>query len=489
MSILGANLKLYSPFQKQSWFYKYSMFMQATSILYMGMFINKFIEKKEAPIFIFMMPLIFTFVFGLAVSMIQLNALSKSFSFCLPNNEKIPRRVIFLIGIIATVFYTFFASLFYTPDGLIFFILIIPTMTLASYFLGVCTLCNVTGDKKNQVIIMVLFLITSVFFLISVIFPNYLLISYNDMKFYFVLHLLYACILLIITAWKMLGDHELKRKCFEKPFNLASKMPDAGSIDQLYLNNSRINHKLSDFPDSDSRIAMLFYKKMNTGQCFTVKHSLLGKLNYLFSRHFALNRKEPILKIILSSLLFFLLGYLGNDSTQINSIFTVRPRQLMPIFIMCFTLSSFFAPSSHNLLLPEGRYIQYRISFITWLIKSLVLILIISIVIGISLFLKGIFLEIDLFSYHIIYSNIGLYTILWALIINPVIDLMFSYVDIPYRLALMIVLTSGLFILSSIAFFTGNVAVHTVLVIIMIMITNWLFCYLLIRHWLRIDHV
>jgi hypothetical protein len=489
MSILLANLKLYSPFQKQSWFYKYALFMQAVSILYMGMFVNKLITKKDAPIFIFMMPLIFTFVFGQTISMIQLNALSKPLSFCLPNNEKMPRRVIFIIGIIITVFYTFFASLFYKPDGLIFFILIIPTMTLASYFLGVCTSCNVTGDKKNQLIIMLLFLIASIFFFISVIFPNKFLISYNDAKLYFVLSLLFACILLIIDAWIMLGDQELKRKCFEKPFNLASKMPDAGSIDQLYLNNSRNNHKLSDFTDSNSRIALFFYKKMNTGQCFTVKHSLFGKLHYLFSRYFALNRNEPILKLILFSLLVILLGYLGNDSTQINSIFTVRPAQLAPIFIMCLFLSSIFAPSSHNQLLPEGRNLQYCISFLTWLVKYVILIFMTFIVIGASYFIRNIMPEVVLFDYHITYSNIGLNAILWALIINPVIDLMFSYVDIPQRLALMIMLTSGLFILSLIAFFTSNVAVHTVLLIIMILITNGLFVSLLIRHWLRIDHV
>lgn len=488
MSILGANLKLYSPFQKQSWLYKYSMFMQAVSILNMGMFINKFIEKKEAPINIFMLSFIFTFVFGQVVSIVQLNALSKPFSYCLPNNDKIPRRVIFLIGIIITVFYTFFASLFYKPDGLNLFLLTIPVMTLASYFLGVCTSCNVTGDKKYQAIIMLLFLLASFFFLISAIFHNKLLISYNDAKLYFVLPVFFACILLIITAWIILGDSELKRKCFEKPFNIAGKMPDAGSIDQLYIYKNRIIQKISELPDTDSRIAMLFYNKMNTGHCFTVKQSLLGKLNYLFSRHFALNRNEPILKLILVPLIFFIFGYLGSDNTQINPIFTVRPVQLMPIFIMCSILSSIFASSSHNLLLPEGRHIQYRISFLTWLLKCFILIITIIFVIGASWIFRGIMPKIDLFGNHI-YNNIGLYAILWALIIMPVIDLIFSYVAIPHRLALMIILTSGLFILSSIAFFTSNIVVHTVLIIIMTLITNGLFVSLLTRHWFRCDHV
>jgi hypothetical protein len=66
-------------------------------------------------------------------------------------------------------------------------------------------------------------LLASIFFLISAVFNNKLFISYNDAKPYFVISQLFACLLLIIEAWIMLGDRELKRKCFEKPFNLAAK--------------------------------------------------------------------------------------------------------------------------------------------------------------------------------------------------------------------------------------------------------------------------
>jgi hypothetical protein len=153
---------------------------------------------------------------------------------------------------------------------------------------------------------------------------------------------------------------------------------------------------------------------------------------------------------------------LGNDSTENYFNLTVRPTQLAPIFIMCSILSSIFAPSSYNFLLPEGRSIQYRVSFLLWLLKCFILIFMIIFVIGASWFFIGISPEIGLLGYHFHYNNIGLYAILWALIIMPVIDLMCSYVDIPLPTGINILQPLYDSYYHSIAFFTSNIALHTV---------------------------
>ena len=100
MSILGANFKLYNPFMRQPIGYIFFFFC---NIILLGALYAApiFTTAKEIqfPFILLILLGLFLFFFGQMITVIQIDILSKPFTFCLPNNNKIPRQIIFLIGI------------------------------------------------------------------------------------------------------------------------------------------------------------------------------------------------------------------------------------------------------------------------------------------------------------------------------------------------------------------------------------------------------
>jgi hypothetical protein len=72
----------------------------------------------------------FIFTFGQMVLKVQMDVLSKPFSYCLPNNEKIQRRAILIIGIITSFLSTIIVLLFFQPKELNILLIIINNFRL-----------------------------------------------------------------------------------------------------------------------------------------------------------------------------------------------------------------------------------------------------------------------------------------------------------------------------------------------------------------------
>jgi hypothetical protein len=488
MSILGANLKLYSPFQRQSMTYISGMIMMFFPLLNMHVFMDDLILKKQVQFYTFTMLLSFTFFFGHMVSKIQLDVLSKPFSFCLPTHNIMPRKVIFLIGLITTLVYTSLAFLLCYSIELNYSISIIPLLTLTSYFLGVCLSFYVSSNNRNSSLgwsICIIFLLL-IFILFT--FRNKFYISYNIVTMYCIPLLTLSCIFIMNTAWKILGDPELKRNYHENPLAVLEIAYDKGFTDQLKVNRGVISQKIIDSINSENKITLFFLKRMRVNNYFSLKHSLLGKLYYLFFRHFTFSGKEPYPRLILASLILFISGYFGSSNTHKYYDLVIDPVQLLAILPMCFILSSIFAPSSHNIMLPEGRARQYRISFKVWLLKYFINLLIIIIVIAASWFIQDYMPEFDFLGYHITYNTPSMYPVVWALIIIPSIDLIYFYYYFPDRLIITVILTFILITLFSISHAVKIVFIHNLFAIIMIVFPNGLFDSLLKQYWLKNDH-
>jgi hypothetical protein len=490
MSILCENLKLYIPFQKQPLMFQVYLVLELLLIIvFIGATLSQdsMVDLAQCNQFSYhWLFIIFMFILfiGQMIAMLQLDVLSKPFSYCLPNHHKIPQRIFLIAGIVTTLIFSFAIIILFQASTLKYTIFIlVPFFVVTAFSLTVCfTFKFLFGTFSNLV-----FKLLLIPFFIVIFFQKDLMISSNDFISYSSIPLKFAALLLLTAVWKTLGAPDLKRKCFERNSNLMID-PNADLFEQLQTIDTRLSQRISDTSDNDIPMVEFFIKAMIKSQFFSIYHSLMGKLYYTFSRYYVLNLGEAVLKIFFAAFIMFLSGYFGDNSMQKYYDIIISPVPPLCLFPMCLLLSSIFAPSSNNLLLPEGRSRRCRVALLLWLFKYLTVVMLGSMVIIVSLIIKDYMPEIELNGYHLIYSYPPIYTILWALVIMPVIDFMFGYVEVPGRLLTMILLASLLFIFSFLAFTINNIAVHIILTVIMIVFTNGLFISLLTRYWFRQDH-
>jgi hypothetical protein len=490
MSILGANLKLYIPFQRQPLMFQVYLVLELLLII---VFIGATLSQDSMAdlaqcnqfsyhwLFIFFMFILFI---GQMIAMLQLDVLSKPFSFCLPNHHKVPQGIFLLSGTITTLISSFAIIILFRASILKYSMLIIvPFFVVTAYSLASCfTFKFLFGSFSNLV-----FELLFIPFFIVIFFQKDLMISSNDFISYSSIPLIFAALLLLTATWKTLGAHDLKRKCFERNSNLLID-PNADFIDQMQTIHTRFSQRMSDTSDNAIPLVEFLLKAMKKSQFFSMYHSLMGRLYYTFSRYYILNLREAVLKIFFAAFILFLSGYFGGNITQQYYDIMISPVPPLGLLPMCLILSSIFAPSSNNLLLPEGRSRQFMVAFLLWLFKYLTVAILGSMDILVSWIIQNYMPVIDINGYQLIYSHHEIHTIFWALVFMPVIDLIFGYVEVPWRLPAMVFLTSGLFILSLISFLSNSTSIYFITLLVMALITNGFFLLLADNYWFRRDH-
>ncbi len=484
MSILAANLKLYSPFQKQSFLYKVYLFLEVFLVVGFTGAMTEMTHGEKLPLSILALPFVFLFLFGQIVAMVQIDVLSMPFSLCLPGHNNVPRRTIFIIGLMAAVSAAIISTVFPQESGHMLMMLFMAAMVLTLYFLAVCLSFYFSKTQNRLFINGALFTFIPV--LLVFFFQKDLLTTDSNAMLYCIIALLVSGTSLSIVAWDLLGYSSLKRKCFGRPSKLSITL-DRDLIDQLHAKSNYYFHETPERKNSNSKFALKFFKSFTGSRFFSFKHSLMGMLYCLFSRHFTLNGNEPVLKLILASSFIFFSGYFENENLLTYEKMMINPFSLLAAMPLCMMLSSFFMPQSHNMLLPASRSRQFWVSFLLWFIKSITVMILASIVIVVSWLLQVFMPEVELFGFTFIYSSPGLHTIFWTLIMLPIIDFMLGYVSMPFRLFSMIFITSILFILSFISFAANNIYIHAFLLTLMILMTNGLFFSLFSRYWFRKD--
>lgn len=110
MSSLGANFKLYLPFQKNRFINNVYLFQFA---LFLFTFLfpgtkSRMIEAIQLGSYPFnpMLPFFASmFLLGFMVAAIQIDILVKPVSYCMPDHDKASRRITFLVGITGSILY------------------------------------------------------------------------------------------------------------------------------------------------------------------------------------------------------------------------------------------------------------------------------------------------------------------------------------------------------------------------------------------------
>jgi hypothetical protein len=491
MSILGANLKLYIPFQKQPLMVQVCLVLELLFItvflvvtLSQNLMANLF-QCNQFSFYWLLITFMFIFIIGQMIAMIQLDVLSKPFSFCLPSHHKVPQRIFLISAIITIIVFSFATIIMFRSSTLKYSMLImVPFFVVTAYSLATCFTFNfLYGTFSNLV-----FKFLLIPFFIMIFFKMNLMISFNDLIIYSSIPLIIAAILLLTAVLNTLGDPNLNRKCFERNLNLIID-PNADLLDQLQTIKTRHSQRMSDTTENDNNAADTFLRTMNKHQFFSMYHSLMGRLYYTFSRYYVLNMREAVIKIFFAAFILFISGYLGSNNTKAYYDISISPFPIVALIPICMMVSGFFTSSNQKMLLPLGRTRQFLISVLLCIIKYTAVAFFVSMVIAISWTVQDYMPNLTFNSYKLVYNHPGTYTILWTLIIMPVMDLIFDRVEVPYHLITMILLTSTLFIFSFVAFVSNNITVNSVFIIFMSLITNGLFISLLTRHWLRRDHV
>ena len=149
------------------------------------------------------------FLLGMIAAITQMEIISKSFSFCLPDRQKSIRKVIFLTGGLITLGFSLIFFIFSEHTLLLFFlhIIVFPIISLPFYFF-IAFIFFITHDDSLKKYIRYSFptvtIILSMLFIINLKYD--LIVPLNQMIAFCFAPLFISSLLSISALWKILGD-------------------------------------------------------------------------------------------------------------------------------------------------------------------------------------------------------------------------------------------------------------------------------------------
>lgn len=498
MTILGTNLKIYMPFQKQSLGYKFIMILNLC--LYSILCLPAIIREKniqEFPFFIIIIFSLSVFMLGQMTAMMQINILTRPMSYCLPGYDKIVHKVIFGIGIAISLLYTLPMMLFPVPAELRYYIPVIgPAIILAIYLISVCITFYMQEEKPSRFILYGIFILGTMFW-VSLILQSDFNISFKELFFYCLIPLLFSGIFSAAAAWKMLHDPEIKRKVlnkgeslmvtfFNRPLNLTRF--------EEYVSSKHMSstEKYNDKEEDACSRKSFYLDKMKQQPYFSLKRSFPGAI-YCMLSPFSGNSRSKIniiilLQVLLPMSLLFLSGYQDMWSVRFQSRIPLNMLQLIVLIINCIFIGIILRQPYHNLLLPVNRSGNYIIYFLLWLIKPAIPAGLFSIVIAVSGLIGNSMPEITFMNHRLVYHSIGTEIIVWPLVIIPVVSIIFSstssFGNMMAGTLISSITVGALFGLSA-----ARAIDYSWVMIILVSLSNIFFLWKLTRYWFYKDHL
>lgn len=486
MSILSAKLKLYNICDYDDRRFVIAVFICMItgllgSALY-GLRIEEIIKNQQC----ILRPLInfFTGMFfsGVIAAIIQMEIISKPFSFCLPDRQKSIRKVIFLIGGLIIYGFSLISFIFSKHTLLIFFLHVIalPIIGLPFYFLTAFIVFNTQNNSLKKYIgycFPAVAFILSLSFIINL--KNDLTVPLNQMIVFCFAPLFISSLFGISALWNVLGDDQAGRIFFRKVFGLPDNQIIAGKkaheLSQQQINNQ--NEIIGDF----------FVKKIVNQSAFSLIRSVLGTFYLLLERVCGYSGKSLTAKIILPSLFIFLFGYLQNNKEVDH--FLILYSICCFLFIYSRKIISIYKLPPQELLLPIGRAKQFQIGLALWFVKPITMMLWFFFITVASHSLSNYMPNFTVAGYHFSYTPLVVHLIFWPAVIFPVIDIYISFPKPPCSLVTMVGLILTLVVLN-IFFFVGSDRMQEIIsMTLMILISNIFYLILLTRFWFRRDNV
>lgn len=502
MSSFRENLKLYLPFQNKSVTGIYLLQLFPFTFLFIDPNIStqmteaaQLAKYSYTPIF----PFIFSmFFFGRLVSSIQYEILLKPVSFILPDHDKIRLKIIMLFGAGASLlFLIIFILLPEQPVNFKYFIYVLLfTITgLPFYFIGVYLSFISYKIYRIPILFFSFFLI----FICSMLLLMAGITFMQDYKYSFVqfilqlfLPLFFSFILIFSVVLRLLKDSDLKRKhssSYHRSFFQTSEGHVIGLFGKV---------EITDDKDWESLPGQYLMRQMCSNPYLGIKKTLMGVLYHVvefmyYSNGQSKGNKGLLLTLIILTLIQLLTGY----KVDLFSLHTHAMFSSAPVFMLCILFSIYFKPYDNNILLPIGRSNQFKSNYLAWLSKFVFITGWIIFTVLLSCILNIFMPDLSFLGYELNYNTLGFFPIFLPLVIIPAYDIFMDI--IKFKASIISLFLSGGII--------GGIGAYLILPfnnktqiidteipliwisLIIIIISNSAYFFMLKRHWFRSDIV
>lgn len=490
MSIIRANLKLYSPFQSRSNFYSYFMFL--IFIIYPTYNAISGIKEAVQPNQSYLPePDIGTFTFflyfvSITLTRIQLHILTIPFSYCLPNHRYIPRKMILIMGFISSIIFSLI--LFFIYPSLLtskIHIITILFLGLAVYLLGSYMTVRFEPDK-NKAFIMGLIPLT-IYGIFWDMFWEFITPSIGHFIIFYFIPLLLFSTILFISLWKKMGHPNFKRERFER---------GCSTIFYNYAQQSStfVKQMLNKLPEKvlkENRSDNYFLNKFKNQPFFSLNKSITGSLYCMMDRNNDLDKYFIViplpLNILIQTFLMFIISFIVLFNIFETPGLLTYCNLLFFLIFPCITISRIFEPVLNNHLLPVKREDYFKKSIILWLAKPAIVILWFCLVVFIISVFKYLLSDWSLEGHGFIYISLGLSSILWILVVISVLDTFTLYSNKTYKSFSTIIPIGLIALLTLLSIFTDNPEHRLIYMFLAALSCNVFFINKLFHHWFRED--
>lgn len=502
MSSLRANLKLYSPFQK-------NQFITILYILQFVFFLLVFFYHEENPWvirtiqggrypFSLMLPFFGSMIIlGFMVTAIQIDILIKPLSYCLPGHEKTSKRLTFIIGITNAVFYFIFYMLLPFPYfGIMYTVysLLLSFSGLAFYFLAVLLSYRMKQVKPNAQV-KYLFLPFPLYFFIFYEFIISDTYSYS-FKEYIIFCFIPLCVSTVIgisLVRKTLDDPSLKKNYCTK-YLMTFFHKNTGYIRDAFAfqADQKTSFKIN-------KLTQCLMKEMLKKSYLSLKRSILGELYYLFDKVGIAfkgtgNKFGFTAMFALITLCYIFSGYKANDHEILSKL--IPAIQYFIVFMISISAATLITSFKHDIILPTGRHLNFKTHYIIYFLRSLLLITWTFSSFIISWFLNYFLPDLTIMGYNFTYSTIDIYTVFMPFVFIPAWDLCMldllkeiSYFRSSFSLLTKLVYFFTLYLLCLALILDKYYGPPIILFISMLIISNGVFIVLFFQHWFKNDIV
>jgi hypothetical protein len=363
-------------------------------------------------------------VLGTSIARVQLEILTKPFSYCIPDQHKALNKIIFLIGIPFDLIYCVLFLFIFKPTGLMGVIYFLTVFSIGFFVFLITLWLSFILKNEHKKYIRYLFIIAMLFIMTQNI-RKVSSLSFYDILLYNPLPVVFLTAFLSFVLYRFFGNHNFKIKYLSVKNTISFEPIDPRSKEQA--NYILALNRLSEKVEKETLFEYLFFNKIQYLNHLSKSRSIISKLFCQVDRYITLHDKYMGIWLLsgftFPSLALLLLGY------DMREFFDGSFEHWIGFFIIClpcYLITSILAPMFNNHLLPQGRTEQFRNNLTILMIQLLVSMLWFLLIIHISKFIGGNMPVITISGISMPYKSLGIKLIFWPMVIIPLFDI-FKY--------------------------------------------------------------
>lgn len=440
MSILTENMKLYNPSGNRYIFGQtISLLIIFLTACLIGVWSQNNVKISQSmatlAIFFFLGSMV---MLGISIARVQLDILTKPFSYCIPEQHKIINKIIYLIGIPFDLLYCVLFYFIFRPTGFKVIIYFLTAFSVGFIVFLIALWLQFILKNEHKKYILCLFMITMLYSNSQNI-VDFSIFSFDVFLSYSLLSITFFVIFLSFVVYLFFNNHNFKKKYLSGKNAISFEPIEPQSREQV--NYVLALNRLSVKVEKDKLFEYLFFKKIQYFKHYSKTRSIISKIFCQVDRYITMYEKYFSIRLLAGltfpSLALLLLGY------DMRKFFDGSFEYLVGFFIICipcYLITSILAPVFNNHLLPKGRSEQFWNNITILIVQLIVSLTWFLFIILISKNIGGNMPVLTLSGISMPYKTLEISFIFWPMVIIPLFDI-FKYnsksPDIAYILFIM----------------------------------------------------